>query len=99
MRLKFVGKRSQSETLSIRHMSSANELLQNKSSEISEDIVMEEKIETSAVVEYGSSKNCLIDNVVTERPLMWGCDDTWTWNKRDRSQEVRLSGPNCRTVQ
>lgn len=32
------------------------------------------------------------------RPLAYGCEDKWTWNKRDRSQEVRLSGPCSRTV-
>lgn len=27
--------------------------------------------------------------LLLERPLCFGCEDNWTWNKRDRSQEVR----------
>lgn len=95
MRLKFVGRRSQIETLQARPMSTTD-MLQSKTSEISEDIVMEEKTETT-VAEYDSAKNCMIESQ-NERPLMFGCEDTWTWNKRDRSQEVRLSGSSCRTV-
>lgn len=30
-------------------------------------------------------------------PLRNGCEDTWTWNRRERSQEALLSGAN-RTV-
>ncbi|ETN60197.1 hypothetical protein AND_008213 [Anopheles darlingi] len=33
-----------------------------------------------------------------ERPLMNGCEDKWSWNKRDRSKEVWLSGANNRKV-
>lgn len=33
-----------------------------------------------------------------EKPLKNGCEDTWTWNRRDRSQEALLSGPGNRTV-
>lgn len=34
-----------------------------------------------------------------ERPLLsGGCEDKWSWNKRDRSKEVWLSGPENRTV-
>lgn len=31
-------------------------------------------------------------------PLRHGCDDLWTWNRRERSPEVRLYGNNCRTA-
>lgn len=31
-------------------------------------------------------------------PLRNGCEDTWTWNRRERSQEVLLSGAGYRTV-
>lgn len=95
MRLKFVGKRNQLETIPPRPLSTT-ELLQRKSSEISTDVVMEEKPESMAT-EYDTTKACVMDSHL-ERPLMFGCEDTWTWNKRDRSQEVRLSGLNCRTV-
>lgn len=40
----------------------------------------------------GKKKNCIW------KPLRHGCDDPWTWSKRDRSQEVKLSGPMNRTV-
>jgi SPRY domain-containing SOCS box protein 3 len=33
-----------------------------------------------------------------ERPLINGCEDKWSWSKRDRSKEVWLSGPGNRTV-
>lgn len=33
-----------------------------------------------------------------ERPLQNGCEDKWSWSKRDRSKEVWLSGTNNRTV-
>lgn len=33
-----------------------------------------------------------------ERPLQNGCEDKWSWSKRDRSKEVWLSGANNRTV-
>ena len=76
----------------------------NSNSDLSEeDIVMEEKPETASEVEFESAaplklqSSPMIDSTM-ERPLMFGCEDSWTWNKRDRSQEVRLSGPNCRTV-
>lgn len=29
-------------------------------------------------------------------PLRHGCDDNWTWDRRERSPEVRLHGPNFR---
>lgn len=29
-------------------------------------------------------------------PLRNGCDDIWTWDRRERSPEVRLHGPNFR---
>lgn len=34
----------------------------------------------------------------TSKPLRHGCKDSWSWSKRDRSQEVRLSGNENRTV-
>ncbi|XP_065073920.1 SPRY domain-containing SOCS box protein 3 [Ochlerotatus camptorhynchus] len=33
-----------------------------------------------------------------EKPLQNGCEDKWSWSKRDRSKEVWLSGSNNRTV-
>ncbi|XP_055709381.1 SPRY domain-containing SOCS box protein 3 [Phlebotomus papatasi] len=33
-----------------------------------------------------------------EMPLKHGCQDLWTWNRRDRSPEVWLSGPGNRVV-
>ncbi|XP_053692125.1 SPRY domain-containing SOCS box protein 3 [Sabethes cyaneus] len=33
-----------------------------------------------------------------EKPLQNGCEDKWSWSKRDRSKEVWLSGANNRTV-
>lgn len=35
---------------------------------------------------------------VEQRPLQNGCEDKWSWSKRDRSKEVWLSGANNRTV-
>lgn len=29
-------------------------------------------------------------------PLRHGCDDNWTWDRRERSPEVKLQGPNFR---
>ncbi|KAK7792549.1 hypothetical protein R5R35_008652 [Gryllus longicercus] len=31
-------------------------------------------------------------------PLRHGCEDNWTWNRRDRSPEVRLYGPSWRVA-
>lgn len=31
-------------------------------------------------------------------PLRHGCEDYWTWNRRDRSDEVRLYGPGLRVA-
>lgn len=31
-------------------------------------------------------------------PLRHGCKDTWSWNRRERSQETLISGPGNRTV-
>ncbi|PSN35452.1 SPRY domain-containing SOCS box protein 3 [Blattella germanica] len=31
-------------------------------------------------------------------PLRHGCEDHWTWNRRDRSHEVRLYGPGFRVA-
>lgn len=31
-----------------------------------------------------------------EAPLKHGCEDHWTWNRRDKSHEVRLYGPRLR---
>ncbi|GFG41018.1 hypothetical protein Cfor_06788 [Coptotermes formosanus] len=31
-------------------------------------------------------------------PLRHGCEDHWTWNRRDRSHEVRLYGPGLRVA-
>lgn len=31
-------------------------------------------------------------------PLKNGCEDAWSWNRRDRSAEALLSGPGNRTV-
>lgn len=28
-------------------------------------------------------------------PLIFGCDDSWTWNRRERSPEVKLFGSSC----
>ncbi len=40
-----------------------------------------------------------IDNEnISVLPLTHGCEDKWTWSKRDRSQEVWLSGPGYRTA-
>lgn len=36
--------------------------------------------------------------MVHPQPLLNGCEDTWGWNRRDRSQEALLSGPGNRTV-
>uniref|UniRef100_A0A1Y9H327 SPRY domain-containing SOCS box protein 3 n=1 Tax=Anopheles dirus TaxID=7168 RepID=A0A1Y9H327_9DIPT len=36
--------------------------------------------------------------VVPERPLVNGCEDMWSWNKRDRSKEVWLSRSDNRRV-
>ncbi|XP_013793966.1 SPRY domain-containing SOCS box protein 3-like [Limulus polyphemus] len=33
------------------------------------------------------------------RPLRSGCDDTWSWNRKDKSHEVRLCGVWLRTAQ
>lgn len=123
MRLKFVGRRIQSQreptTLSSQLMRSCELQQQEQQSQSlykdcgtsnsqlsEEDIVMEEKPDTASEVELRNTtstkqhyqeQTCTID-INMERPLMFGCEDSWTWNKRDRSQEVRLSGPNCRTV-
>lgn len=97
MRLKFVGKRSEFDTLSARPIVTG-ELLQRPPTEISEDIVMEEKNEESTMAVFSPFKNTIVTDNHSERPLTFGCEETWTWNKRDRSQEVRLSGPNSRTV-
>lgn len=35
---------------------------------------------------------------VNPPPLKHGCDDFWTWNRRERSPEVRLYGNNYRTA-
>lgn len=35
---------------------------------------------------------------MTGGPLFHGCDDHWTWNRKDRSHEVRLYGPGLRVV-
>lgn len=49
-----------------------------------------------------NSKDRETNNNVTiaddcEQPLArFGCEDTWTWSQRHRSQEVVLSGPNYR---
>ncbi|XP_063701997.1 SPRY domain-containing SOCS box protein 3 [Culicoides brevitarsis] len=45
-----------------------------------------------------SPQSTQLQPLMLERPLCYGCEDNWTWNKRDRSQEVRLSGQNSRTV-
>lgn len=31
-------------------------------------------------------------------PLQHGCDDFWTWNRRERSSEVKLFGNQFRTA-
>lgn len=35
---------------------------------------------------------------VEPRPLSHGCADNWCWNRRDRSHEVKLYGPNLRVA-
>ncbi|XP_072026314.1 SPRY domain-containing SOCS box protein 3-like [Amphiura filiformis] len=35
----------------------------------------------------------------TEIPLLDSCDDDWTWNVREKSHEVKLSGEKKRTAQ
>ncbi len=35
-------------------------------------------------------------NVVSQLPLLNACDDHWSWNPKDLSHEVRLSGPKHR---
>ena len=32
----------------------------------------------------------------TAHPLSTGCEDHWSWNKTDKSHEVRLYGPKQR---
>ena len=34
--------------------------------------------------------------VQSAHPLMTGCEDNWSWNKNDKSHEVRLYGPKQR---
>ena len=42
-------------------------------------------------------KTQLSDNDDTPRiPLYNGCEDHWSWNRKDKSHEVRLNGPNDR---
>lgn len=36
--------------------------------------------------------------LIDPHPLRNGCEDTWSWNRRDRSQEALLSGAGNRTV-
>uniref|UniRef100_A0A182K5F9 B30.2/SPRY domain-containing protein n=1 Tax=Anopheles christyi TaxID=43041 RepID=A0A182K5F9_9DIPT len=50
-----------------------------------------------------SCNSCAPDNnngysVEHERPLVNGCEDMWSWNKRDRSKEVWLSRSDNRRV-
>lgn len=37
---------------------------------------------------------CEVDPI----PLEYGCEDHWSWNRRDRSHEVRLYGPALRVA-
>jgi hypothetical protein len=50
-------------------------------------------------MDLDKDKETNINNYKSENhPLaMYGCDDTWTFSKRDRSQEVYLSN-NLRTA-
>lgn len=34
--------------------------------------------------------------ILVPSPLKYGCDDVWTWNRKEKSSEVRLFGNNCR---
>lgn len=36
------------------------------------------------------------DGILTPPPLSSGCEDHWSWNKNDKSHEVRLYGPKQR---
>ncbi|EEB16373.1 SPRY domain-containing SOCS box protein, putative [Pediculus humanus corporis] len=36
------------------------------------------------------------DNDTEAPPLGFGCEDHWSWNRRDRSHEVRLYGPGLK---
>ncbi|XP_013777986.2 SPRY domain-containing SOCS box protein 3-like [Limulus polyphemus] len=42
---------------------------------------------------------CRDSRTATHRPLRNGCDDVWSWNRRDKSHEVRLYGFRMRTAQ
>lgn len=33
-----------------------------------------------------------------KEPIKYGCDDHWTWNRHDRSHEVRLYGTGMRVA-
>lgn len=41
-------------------------------------------------IDESTATNCV--------PLGHGCDDQWSWNRRDRSPEVRLYGTAFRTA-
>lgn len=62
----------------------------------SDDVVMMDD-ERNKIDEENYNNNQDEDKSL-ERPFAFGCDDNWTWNKQDRSTEVRLSGFGCRTV-
>ncbi|KAK6638698.1 hypothetical protein RUM43_006965 [Polyplax serrata] len=38
------------------------------------------------------------DSEIDPPPLGYGCEDHWSWNRRDRSHEVRLYGPGLRVA-
>lgn len=67
---------------------------------------MDEFLEYAADFTNDTTKNekrqSFEDNMRSKRdsiPLRNGCEDTWSWNRRDRSQEAQLSGVGNRTVQ
>ncbi|XP_055636936.1 SPRY domain-containing SOCS box protein 3 [Toxorhynchites rutilus septentrionalis] len=55
----------------------------------------------SGSVQMDANESVEVDNsnhYRGDRPLQNGCEDKWSWSKRDRSKEVWLSGANNRTV-
>ncbi len=50
------------------------------------------------VVDDQSTTEGSSSNIVSQLPLLNACDDHWSWNPKDLSHEVRLSGPKHRFV-
>lgn len=70
-----------------------------------EKLQMDEFLEYAADFTNDTTKNekrqSFEDNMRSKRdsiPLRNGCEDTWSWNRRDRSQEAQL-GVGNKTVQ